>query len=392
MLATMSSRLLSLVRWPQDRSRARPFHRLWLTLAVCVVGFCSLGASCGETALAIMPGVVNDPANRSLRRALFSFATGQICAELLARSIPLQLRDGDPGLGRFFPTDCAVQELPNDNLHVTFSGHGYGWTNLTGRIGFEAAASVEYKHDFLMADSSMYIYFRQQQTQATNFKVLMVERGAATPAGGVAGAAIAQVLGSTVASAAQQIGQRILQHQLARGFTVLREEDGSVSFALGVLEKGERPVVPFDRGESDWKLLTNERTEIHTGQRDYTGPYRIEDEDEALYLTLLLEGAPALDVLVVTKRLGDEWIQQYERQPVAPPSAGPPLSDDVVEEGAVVPNRPPALWRRTLRVPPGTYYLVFDHTPSAGRSQPGGAAVDDRAALVSYAVQLGEAP
>ena len=127
--------------------------------------------------MALLPGVVNDPSNRTLRRELFSFAIDQLCSEMQARSLPLKLRDPDPSVGRFFPTACNVQQMPSENLFVQFLGHGYAWTNVTGRMGFEASAAVEYDHDFLMDGSTMYVYFRQIQTQSRNFQVRMVERG-----------------------------------------------------------------------------------------------------------------------------------------------------------------------------------------------------------------------
>jgi hypothetical protein len=76
------------------------------------------------------------------------------------RGIPLRLRDEDPSIGRYFPTSCAVQFLENGNLFVQFSGHGYAFSTATGRVGFEASAGVEYDHDFLVEEGSMYIYFR----------------------------------------------------------------------------------------------------------------------------------------------------------------------------------------------------------------------------------------
>ena len=70
------------------------------------------------------------------------------------------------------------------------------------------------------------------------------------------------MLGTTVQAVSQQVGSRILQHQLTRGFTVVRESDGSASFALGMLDKGATPDAPYARGDSDWQLLANERTEL----------------------------------------------------------------------------------------------------------------------------------
>ncbi len=364
---------------------------LWkwtLRLVVVVIGLGSIGASCGQSLVAVMPGVINDPANRSLRRALFSFATGELCSELQKRSIPLKLRDADPVIGRFYPTACAVQELENGNLFAQLLGHGYGWSNVTGRLGFEANAAIEYDHDFIMDGSRMVVYFRQKQTQSSDLKVLMVE---SSGQGGIAAVATG-VLGTTIQAASQQIGNRILQHQLARGFTVVRESDGSVSFSLGVVEPGQMPKAPFGLGESDWLVLANERTELHQDQRDFAGPFTIADGDEALYLTALVEGAPAVDVVVVEKPVGDVWIRAHERQAGAGPPPSPPVFDDVIQASPPIPGRPPQLWRRMLRLRAGTYYVVFDHTATAGRTQPAAQAGDDRAALVSYAIQLGDAP
>jgi hypothetical protein len=50
------------------------------------------------------------------------------------------------------------------------------------------------------------------------------------------------------------------------------------------------------------------------------------------------------------------------------------------------------IWRKTVALPKGFYYLVLDNTSVAGRTQPSGVAHDDRAAMVSVAVELGDAP
>ena len=47
--------------------------------------------------------------------------------------------------------------------------------------------------------------------------------------------------------------------------------------------------------------------------------------------------------------------------------------------------------RRAFPVSPGTYYLVFDNTPTAGQVAPPVTAFDDRAAVVSYLIQIGDA-
>ena len=45
-----------------------------------------------------------------------------------------------------------------------------------------------------------------------------------------------------------------------------------------------------------------------------------------------------------------------------------------------------------LPVAKGRYYLVIDNTATAGRIAPPPNLFDDRAALVNYAVELGDAP
>lgn len=359
----------------------------WLRIAVVALGLMTLGASCGQVGIAIMPGVVNNPANRTLRREIFGFAVGELCKEMQKRSIPLKLRDADPSIGRFFPTGCGVQQMPNENLFVQFTGHGYAWTNVTGRMGFSASAAVEYEQDFLLDGSTMYVYFRQVSTQTSQFEVKMIERGQGGTLGGVAG-----MLGTNIQQVSQQIGDRVLQHQLARGFTVVRESSGEASFALGVLDKGATPDAPFGKGDSDWEVLANERTELHSEQRDFAGPFHLEDEDDALWLTAVVEGAPAIDILVVPKPVGDTWIQTYETQPQATPPPGTALLDIPLSAPVAAPGRPPVPYRQALRLPLGSYYIVFDNTSSAGRSLPTTHALDDRAALVSYAVQLGDPP
>jgi hypothetical protein len=360
--------------------------KAWLErLGIVLVAVAALGASCGQVGLSILPGVVNDPENRTLRREVFRFATSQLCPELLNRSIPLKLRDEDPSIGRFYPTRCSVHELANEkNLFVQFGGHGYAWTNVTGRMGFEANAAVEYDHDFLMEGSTMYVYFRKRHIQDSAFTPLSVERGSGPVAG------VASVIGADLNAVANDVGQRVLESQLARGFTVVRKSDGSASFSLGVLERGQTPFAPFGRGESDWPLLANDRLELHHGQVDVTGPYTV-DKGQALWVTAIVEGAPAVDLLVVTRPMADPWLAAYERQP-APPYLPSPIVDDVLVATAAVPGRPAVPYRRPFPLPPGQYYLVFDNSALGGRTSPEPHANDDRAALVSYAVQLGDPP
>ena len=334
------------------------------------------GASCGQSSISVLPGVVNNPSNLTLRREILSYGQRQLCTEMQKRSVPLKLRDEDPATGRFYPTSCIAQELANGHLMIQFGGHGYAWTNITKRIGFDASAAVEYEQDFLLHEGTMYVYFRPASTTAAKFTTRLVEQP--TPA---AVGPVALPQGTAYADA---LGAQLMKSELARGFTVLREEDGAVQFGLGVVEKGARPPEPYARQDNGKLRLINERTEVHQNQRDYIGPLHVTGNGEALTLTLSVDGAPAIDALIVTRGVGDQWLQAYTTQPVATPPVSTALVDEAVTGGMI--------WRKTVALPKGFYYLVLDNTSVAGRTQPSGVPHDDRAAMVSVAVELGDAP
>ena len=346
-------------------------------VAMVLIASSLLGASCGQDFLSVMPGVVNDPKNLSLRRGILSYGQSSLCAEMQRRSVPLRLREGEPAIGRFYPTACFAQQLANQNLFVQISGYGYAWTNLTKRMAFEANGAVEYDHDFQMDGSTMYVYFRQKTTSAVSFKTGLIEQ----PATAVVSNMPALPGG---ASFADTFGNQILKNEIARGFTVIRDDNGAVEFGLGLIEKGKRPFSPYRVRDSGRVLYANDRTEIHQNQREYAGPFEVVGDDSALYITAQVEGAPAVDVLVVHRGTGDQWLQTYTKQIAPTPLSGLPSLDEPVAAGPV--------WKRVVRLPPGLYYVVFDNTAGAGRTAPTTYAYDDRAALVSYAVEMGDAP
>lgn len=343
---------------------------------------CSLGiAACSPTtsgprALSIMPGVVNRTDNKSLRLAMLKYGLEQFCEEMTHRGAPLRLVDDAPPIGRFFAQRCDTHFFDDDThkgFLVQFGGYGYAWTRETSRFGFEATGVVEYNPDFLLDGSSIYVYFRTKQIGSTSFKTTMVEGGLANIALAVAPQGFAD-----------RIGQQIVSKELARGLTVIREPDGSVDFGLGIVEKGKRPPRPFDVHGKDKLLLANERIEVHSHQRELLGPFRVDDSDRALYLTMSLDGAEAVDVMIFPKAAADPWLSQYAYQPRTSPPPYPPVASDVVMAGMQ--------WQRAFPLAPGYYYVVVDHTATAGRVAPPNLPFDDRAALVSYVVQLGDAP
>jgi hypothetical protein len=53
-------------------------------------------------------------------------------------------------------------------LLVQFFGSGYAWTNITRRLGFDAAGVIEYDPDFLPTKARVYLYFRTKHIAATS--------------------------------------------------------------------------------------------------------------------------------------------------------------------------------------------------------------------------------
>jgi hypothetical protein len=171
---------------------------------------------------------------------------------------------------------------------------------------------------------------------------------------------------------------------LQRGFTVIRyDSDGATDFGLGYIPKGQKPFKPFYI-KSDRLILANDRTEVHSGQQDFIGGFEVQDDDEALYMTGKLDGAPAVDVFLVPKNLGDRMIDSYVKNPGPALLPGPPLLDEPLQQGQ--------MWKRFVPARKGFYYVVVDHSAQVGRSAPPAQVGDDRAAKVDYVVQVGERP
>ncbi len=346
-----------------------------LLLFACALG-CGSREAIGGQALAIVgPGVVNNPSNKSLRFDILKFGLERFCFEMTRRSAPLKLRDEQPVLGRFFAEKCQSQVLDDDHrksIVVQYSGRGYGWTNLTGRIGFSAAGLVEYAPDFQLHEGALYVYFRPRTVDATQFSTLMVESALARTGMAVSGVK------------PDEIGQKIVQSQLKRGFTVIRYNDsGETDFGMGIIPKGQRPFHPFQIKSSERVAVANERTELHSGQQDYVGGFEITDEDQALYLTLSVDGAPAVDVFVIAKPVIDPMLDQYVRNPGAVSLNASPLLAEPALQGQ--------LFQRYLPLPPGIYYLLLDHSPASGASAPPTQPAD-LPAKVDYLLQVGEVP
>ena len=327
-----------------------------------------------------MPGVVNDPSNRALRASILGFGMKQFCSQMQTHDAPLQLAPGSPVIGRFYPTQCATQELQNGDWFVQFSGFGYAWTNLSKKLTFTMSGAVEYNADFQMSGSTMYIYFRPRQVTSSNFASKVIEQP------------VAQFFNS-LSNLGNTFGSQLVNGQLQAGFTVIRDSNGSTDFSVGIVDVGKRPQHPYDVHGSGKVTWENARVEVHGNERDFVGPIEVTDSGRAIYVTGQVDGVPAADVLLLRKDVGDASLQLYFNYPQSGPLAGPPLAQALVAQGQPL--------NQVFKVDPGMYYVVFDNTPSAGavgaQAAPSAplaplALLTDSAAVVSYAVQIGDAP
>ena len=168
------------------------------------------------------------------------------------------------------------------------------------------------------------------------------------------------------------------------GQVIRYDSDGETDFGLGYIPLGQKPFKPFQIQGSDKLALANDRTEVHTGQQDFIGGFPVTESDQALYFTLSLDGAPAVDAIVVRQGNASLMVKSYLETAGPTRLTAPPLLGEAVAAGQ--------LWKRYLPVPKGLYYLVIDHSTAAGATAPPSETGDDRAAKLDYLVQVGEVP
>jgi hypothetical protein len=356
--------------------RSRPSKQLLLSLCLgLALPACGSRESMGDGSLRVLgAGVVNDPENKSLRFDMLKFGLDRFCEEMLKTGAALKLNDEEPVLGRFYAESCQsqiVDEEARKSFVVQFTGKGYAWTNVTGKLGFTSRGLVEYAPDFQLSDGALYVYFRPKAVDAAMFQLVSVESAAAQ-------AGIAAAAGSL---SPDEIGKHVLDAQLKRGFTVIRYgNDGRTDFGLGFIPKGQKPYKPFEI-KTDKQLLANERTEVHLQGQDYIGPLTVTGNDSALYLTLELDGADNVDYQIVSKMTGDAMLDRYVRTQGPCPMLGPPAFDGSAGRSART--------QQPVPLPAGQYFLVLDNSAALGRTQPPPGAAGDNAARVDYALMLG---
>lgn len=319
-------------------------------------------------------GTINQPENLSMRRSLLRKGMGDFCKQMLAHDAPLRLAPDSPVIGRFFPQQCVANEQ-EDNLHVQFSGIGYGFTNVTKKMTFTTNASALYRYDFRVREEGpcdIYAYFRPSRIDASDFKVHRIEGTAAN-------------VFNAFTSMGDNFGRQLVGKKLQEGFTVVSYDakETDVDFALGIVPVGQPLPHPYQAHGGDRATYESERIEVHQNQRDFVGPIPVDGAGRAIFVTARVDGAPAVDVLLMRKEEGDASLRLYFEYPQAGPLSAAPIGGDVAQGGQEL--------KRAFPVPPGMYYVIFDNTPSAGQVSPPMNAFDDRAAVVSYLIQVGDA-
>jgi hypothetical protein len=345
-----------------------------LTSIVLVAASLGIG-SCSPNTVCKLSGPINDPSNRTLRRSIMAFGLDQFCEQMTRRNAPLKLTPDAPVIGRFYPQHCTQRVLDNGDLWTQFEGFGYAWTNLSKKVTFTSAATIQYNQDFRCADdNSIYAYFDARTVSPPDFTLRVIEQP------------MANLVQGWIQPFADTFGRQMVSGKLAQGFTVIRGDDGSTDFDLGHLRLGTRPAHPFNTHGSDRIALESDRTSVYVNERDFIGPLAVEDGGRALYLTMQLDGQALVNVAIVSKNEGDASLEQYKNYGPAGPLVYPPRFADVLQYGV--------RYQRAVPLPPGMYYVVIDNTSSAGRATmapvlPFGV---DAAAVVSYAIQIGDAP
>jgi hypothetical protein len=338
--------------------------------SVCLLTLLSLF---GTTGCGLFRGSVN--ASPELRWFLFSnFGAQRMCPEMLKRGAPLKLVPNGNAIGRFFPERCTAQV--NDaaqTVTLAFSGTGFAWTPLAGRVGFAVSATVDYRMDFFLAEDATYVWARPARiTYGPDFRMGAIENklvdfAAQGPAG---------YMVST-------FGSQIVEGQLSSGFTVVHTDDGD-EFSLGLLAPPQRPQRYFGTG-SGRASLERDTTEVRVDQMDLIGPLEVPSSGQALFLRFQVTG-PALDVLVIRRGAGDLWRSglQLGAELAAPPEA--PLSAFTLQPGQEA--------RQVVPLPPGQYYVVLDNSQRMGAIAPPWSPlgiVGGNSAVVAYSAELGEA-
>jgi hypothetical protein len=358
------------------RSLNHAANTLASAAVVAVIGVSGAGcASCeraGQGVISLMGGTINDPANKSLRRGMLAFGLDRACTEMMAK--PAGLREGvetngaatNPVNGRFFAKTCALTTADDGDAILSFSGTGWSWASGVRKITFDASAVVRFDQDFLMSGDDLYGYLRTKDVSTPQVTIKVIE---STPI------AIADKL----TGFGERYARALLTEKLRNGMTVRRRKSGETDFRAGIVELGTWPTLAY--ATPSGAPIFNDRAEVHEQQRDFIGPIDVPDDSSMAVAALRLDGAESINVLVIDDPTEKTWVDQYLTiaDATLPPTR--PLQQLVARQGTDM----------NLQLPnKGRYWIVLDNTSTiAGGVAPPGHLLDDRAAVVSYAVAVG---
>lgn len=356
--------------------------RLRLSLSlIALVGLLSVvavGCPCADS-------VINE--SPSLRWFIFArFGANKVCEEMTKRGALMTVQVPVPGFppaqGRFYPQTC--QSSLNDEkrtLSLWITGNGYAWTPATQKMSFECSVALEYKPDFHKDGDTIYVWFDAvTPLPEPQLRIIYVEQ----PATNVA------LKLYPVEWFATSLARAFVSAELARGFTVIRE-DNSEDFSLGRLAVGQRPVHPWQVEGDDRYTYVNETAEVHGFQQEFLGPFEVDDDDRALFLKMQVSGPP-VDVFVVSRDVGYAWRMAYQ---TTPGPTAPPAGSPIAQQGHTPAS---GLFDGWVALPRGSYYIVLDNSTSAGVAQPQAKLPTPfdpshaQSSKVSYLVQVGDRP
>ena len=184
-------------------------------------------------------------------------------------------------------------------------------------------------------------------------------------------------------SMGDSFGKQLVGKKLSEGFTVVHySETNADDFTLGILPLGQKPFHPYQVRGADRITYENERIEVHQNQRDFVGPIKVEGEGRSLYVTAAARRRPCDRRDAHAQGRGRRIAAALLRVSAERPACRSPDRGRCGPAGRGM--------EASDSGPPGMYYVVFDNTPTAGTVNPPVSALDDRAAVVNYLIQIGD--
>ena len=175
----------------------------------------------------------------------------------------------------------------------------------------------------------MYLYFRTKHIAATSFQAGH-DRKPAPPTWPVAGAR---------AASPNKFGRQVVAEELTRGFTVIREPDGTRRFGLGIIEKGKDALSPVPNPRQGKVARSPTSASRSTpGSASSSAPSKSIRRASRFSSPLGVDGAEAVDLLVVPKDTGDQWLSLYIHQPRTTPPPLPAAHERRGRRGVALPQ------------------------------------------------------